>query len=805
MTKGKILEDLSKIINTAKILPLLRFKIYIYEYDKDNIVTNIQNYFKDEFLIIRSSANNEDGQDNSNAGHYKSILNVPKNDKSKIIEAINKVIESYDSKEGDQEIFVQPMLSNIKLSGVVFTADMDTLSPYYIINYDKSGKSDIITSGNGGNTKTFICSKFKNSSDSENADNSYILKICDACKELEKIFSYHFLDIEFAFDNDNNLYIFQCRPISVKNKENLSQVKLQNSLLEIYKKFDKLSSNRPNLLGDKTIFGVMPDWNPAEMIGMRPKQLAQSLYKVLILDNIWAQQRYDYGYRDVRSHPLMVTFLGIPYIDVRVDFNSFVPKSLEENIANKLIKYYINKLDSNPANHDKVEFNIVYTCYYPGLSNKLKELLDMGFNEDEIKKVESSLINLTNRIIEPKNGIYRKDIQKIEILKEKYKDVVSSDLSLIEKIYWLVEYCKEYGTLPFSGIARSAFIGVQILKSFVELNLISKEEYENFMSSLNTIAKKLNYDLYKLSKGDISKEEFLAEYGHLRPNSYDILSWRYDENFGYYFSSIGISKNGYGYQNGYPKNVKNIDNVDIKNADINVDSFLTDEKIKKIDNILKNHKFEIEVRDLFQFIKDAIQAREYSKFVFTKSLSEILRLIEQLGKSYEIGREELAYLDIRIILNLYSVIDHRGIKNIFLSEIEKNKELYKYTKAIKLPALIRRSEDIYGFYLENEEPNFITLKKTKAALIMEEEFKNGNIQNNIAFIKSADPGYDYLFTKHISGLVTQFGGANSHMAIRCAELGIPAIIGAGEKNFTEWSKAQILEIDCANKRVNIIS
>ena len=72
-------------------------------------------------------------------------------------------------------------------------------------------------------------------------------------------------------------------------------------------------------------------------------------------------------------------------------------------------------------------------------------------------------------------------------------------------------------------------------------------------------------------------------------------------------------------------------------------------------------------------------------------------------------------------------------------------------------------------------------------------------------IKSADPGYDYLFSKKISGLITQYGGANSHMAVRCAELGIPAVIGVGEYNFTKWSKAKILEIDAVNKHVKIIS
>ena len=71
----------------------------------------------------------------------------------------------------------------------------------------------------------------------------------------------------------------------------------------------------------------------------------------------------------------------------------------------------------------------------------------------------------------------------------------------------------------------------------------------------------------------------------------------------------------------------------------------------------------------------------------------------------------------------------------------------------------------------------------------------------IVFIKAADPGYDFLFSKGISGLVTQFGGANSHMAIRCAELGIPAVIGVGEQNYTEWSRYKRMTIDCMKKQV----
>ena len=42
----------------------------------------------------------------------------------------------------------------------------------------------------------------------------------------------------------------------------------------------------------------MADWNPAEMIGKKPSNLSMSIYKKLITDDIWAEQRADYGYLD---------------------------------------------------------------------------------------------------------------------------------------------------------------------------------------------------------------------------------------------------------------------------------------------------------------------------------------------------------------------------------------------------------------------------------------------------------------------------------------------------------------------------
>lgn len=119
-----------------------------------------------------------------------------------------------------------------------------------------------------------------------------------------------FLDVEFAFaiqDDKEELFAYKC-VLWLCMKNNLFHSLPKEALYRFYKRFESLKESRSRVLGDKAIFGVMPDWNPAEIIGLRPKRLAFSLYKEIITDNIWAYQRDNYGYRDLRSHPLIHSF-----------------------------------------------------------------------------------------------------------------------------------------------------------------------------------------------------------------------------------------------------------------------------------------------------------------------------------------------------------------------------------------------------------------------------------------------------------------------------------------------------------------
>ena len=78
------------------------------------------------------------------------------------------------------------------------------------------------------------------------------------------------------------------------------------------------------------------------------------------------------------------------------------------------------------------------------------------------------------------------------------------------------------------------------------------------------------------------------------------------------------------------------------------------------------------------------------------------------------------------------------------------------------------------------------------------------LEGAIVCIPNADPGFDWLFSYPIAGLITAWGGSNSHMAIRAGELGLPAVIGAGEILYRRWSEASRLRIDCAGRQVEVL-
>lgn len=773
-TKAETLKRIKGKLTKAEVLPLVYFTAGQWAEEKEKVWENVLEELPCDEWIVRSSAINEDTAENSQAGKFESIGHV--SGKEDFFRAVDRVISSFDDDSLNNQVLVQPMLKDVKICGVAFTVDPNTLGNYYVINYDETGSTSSITAGTvDGNKLLYV---FKGS---ENEDlSSDMSKVCHTLGELEELFAKRNLDVEFAITESGELYIFQVRILCL-NADIADCEKQRKELEQIETKIKRAQTPKPFLCGKKTIYGVMPDWNPAEMIGIRPKPLAMSLYREIITDNIWAYQRDNYGYRNLRSFPLMMDFCGLPYIDIRVSFNSFIPASLDKTISEKLVNYYINRLEHEPSKHDKVEFDIVFSCYTLSLPERIKILKDYGFTDDEIQQIVDALRSMTNNIIDHKTGLWRKDYAKIEILEKRYDEILNSDMTDIEKIYWLLEDCKRYGTLPFAGLARAAFIAVQMLQSLITKGIISEVEYQQFMNDINTVSSNMSKDFMVLSK-----TEFLQKYGHLRPGTYDIGSKRYDEAPDLYFD--------WEMQKA----------IDSSNKEKEADHFkLSLEQLHKLENALEENGLNNNILELMDFIKCVIEGREYGKFIFTKSLSKAIWMIGKVGESYGISQDDCSFIDIKAIQSLYTTTN--SVEDILKNAVDTGKRNYEKTMTITLPPVILEPSDVWHFYYPDTEPNYITLHTVRGNIVvLENEEIFSDIEGKILLIPSADPGYDWIFSHGIQGFITMYGGANSHMAIRAGELGIPAVIGVGTKQFQKYKTAVTLEIDCLAKIVRII-
>jgi phosphohistidine swiveling domain-containing protein len=781
-TKAESLEVLAPLLRHARVLPQVRFSVGDWRSDAARVLAAVAAApWGSGRVIVRSSARAEDAARNSQAGKYDSVLGVAGS--AAVAEAIDRVIASFAHDEGenagqgerhdrsdDDQIFVQPMLDRVAIAGVAFSRS-PIGGPYFVVNYDDgSGLTDRVTAGAGDGLKTFLCLKSQ-----PDACPPPLAPVIALVRELEGFLACDAIDVEFAVGGDGQLYLLQVRPLAVDRHGPAGDAKVDTALADVARKVELLSRPHPYLHGSRAIFGVMPDWNPAEIIGVRPRPLSLSLYCELITDAIWAYQRDNYGYQNLRSFPLLVSFHGLPYIDVRVSFNSFIPRGVSDDLAGRLVNYYIDRLLAEPHLHDKVEFEIIFSCYTLDLPKRIGRLAGHGFSSEDLGELSSALRRLTNRIMHGEAALWRRDHAKIDLLAQRFPAICNAQIDKISRIYWLIEDCKRYGTLPFAGLARAGFIAVQMLQSFIEVGVFNAEEGAAFMASVDTVGSRIGRDFAQLPKAD-----FLARYGHLRPGTYDILSPRYDEAPDLYFD----------WSSARPE------------APAPPRFALSIEQLRRIERLLKEHELEIDVLSLIEFIKAGIEGREYAKFVFTRSLSQALSLIKQLGEDHGLSPEDCAYLNYGVVRTLYS--ESGSVREALLESAAHGRERHALTRDLVLPPIIASAADVFAFHLPPSQPNFITRKSVTAPVASVGDPPE-SFAGRILFVPSADPGFDWIFTRDIAGFVTQFGGANSHMAIRAGELGIPAVIGAGEALFQRWQKARKLCLDCTNQQVLVIA
>ena len=157
-TKGRTLLNLkSKGFNVPKLI-LIKKKNFVKYPDK--IIDQIYNEFS-QLIAIRSSAGNEDSNNESLAGKYQSFLNINPKNKKLVRDCLNRISSDFDNKFKN-EIIIQNMVNKSVVSGVCTTVDLHNYLPIININYDETDKTDTVTSGKkNSHTLTIFDDKVK--------------------------------------------------------------------------------------------------------------------------------------------------------------------------------------------------------------------------------------------------------------------------------------------------------------------------------------------------------------------------------------------------------------------------------------------------------------------------------------------------------------------------------------------------------------------------------------------------------------------------------------------------------------------
>jgi hypothetical protein len=340
-----------------------------------------------------------------------------------------------------------------------------------------------------------------------------------------------------------------------------------------------------------------------------------------------------------------------------------------------------------------------------------------------------------------------------------------------------LEFCKDVEVLKFAHYARASFIASSFMRSTVSKGIFSEERLSEFWRGTNNLTSIMRNDAYALKLGEMKYEVFLERYGHLRPGTYNLESLTYQESPDKFLIPL----------------------IESAVPSTQIAFNLTEKERDLIDLNLKEIGISLNSEMFLNFVKNATAGREILKLKFTKTLSRCLDQIVEVGSRLGLSREELNHLNLEYILDLNDeVATHPNILDELKTIALINKQKFMFFSKIELPDFLSNKIKLNAFQVMKHQPSFPSKKNISAVLykiISGEKFDIEDISGKLVGIENADPGYEFLFASSIAGLITAYGGPNSHMSIRCAELNLPGVIGVGSEAFSSLNTGDFVEIN----------
>jgi pyruvate,water dikinase len=714
------------------------------ELDKDTwneVITNLNNirnkYTRVKFAV-RSSALSEDSAQASFAGEFETILDCETDQEIKI--AIQTVMQSVYSErvqsysiekgiKGDHQIaiVVQIMIPS-DISGVLFTADPVMGSHTSMIGNYVYGLGEQLVSGES-NAHSFELMRTKGKYKGPMELKKYASKLYRIAQKLEKEYGSP-QDIEWAIADDT-LYMLQARPITTLSKGNRDTYNLNYSMSGDY------------LWTNANVGEAVPD---------------------VVTPFTWSILEYlDEEISVVPGYYLMSgNICGRIYTNISKRLSVFSAFGLKPKFATSLI--------------GDVFGNIPEEVQMPIYPFSRRELLKLMYPKVKhyLKEVKAIAKNIPKRVSQTPDWC--------EMMKRNIRKASSTQQLLAIWENDLKPYHKDAWWTLLSG-GTKAVLAMTLKKKLSKM--VGEEEANLLLSNLRGEKELASLGpltgISKVLTGEMSKEEYVLQYGHRGPNEFELFIADPTENENWLEEQV----------------------TEFRETGSSVSSLLHRQEEKYQEAFRRFiQKYPTKKGWLKEQLKQAgegAQLRETVRSEFIRAHRVIRTFMLRVGEVTGFD-EDVFFLYIDEIMQL---LQHK----IEVEErIQQRKNTYEKFKSLPpLPSIIRGRFDPFTWEKDEQrrgdiyDPSIININSSSKNLkgfagasgriegtvrVLASPNQGKELQvGEILVASSTNVGWTPLFPK-ASAIITDVGAPLSHAAIVARELGIPAVVGCGNATST---------------------
>ena len=237
----------------------------------------------------------------------------------------------------------------------------------------------------------------------------------------------------------------------------------------------------------------------------------------------------------------------------------------------------------------------------------------------------------------------------------------------------LIEEGIELGARPFAVVARHAFIAESFLRSAMRRGAISESRVALLRSSIHTVTAELAARLGRLRAGQ-DLREFEREFGHLRPGTFDIESPRYADRL---HQLAGTTIRLPVHEPGEEFLLSAAESANLRRL------------------LVECGLEEVIPESLVDYLRQAIGAREFGKFVLSRNISDVLEYLAAWGALQGLERAKLAALPLEVIERVTWTVSRPTPAGDWQFLIEQAEVDHLVARAAKLPALIKSVDDVF--------------------------------------------------------------------------------------------------------------